>query len=128
MKQGPFAKYLMLTVYSYLSTSELLNVRYISKRTKEILIDSGILSAGRTFEIKFLNDTPCLLHGNLLKLKLNQRKAIFELVSEVKLDLSAVNGNFNLPCSHKLEERLAEFVTQLPPKFFEKKISIVNPA
>ena len=74
-----------------------------------------------------MNDTPCLLHDNLLKEKLNQKKAILELVFEVKLDLSAVNGNFNLPCSHKLEERLADCVTQLPPKFFEKKISIVNP-
>ena len=90
---------MLQTVCSYLPIESVLKFRVQSKKSRDILIDSGIASIGKTYEIKYAYDTPCLLTDNVLEEKLKEKKAILELVSEVRIEV-----NYSGNGKHRLDE------------------------
>ena len=125
---GLLPKDVLLIIYSYLPTMKILDIRSLSKHSKEILIDASVISDKRVFNIVFTNDSPCLLHESFLEEKIEKKEVILELVSEIKLDLSACNYNCRPPCGHRLDERLSELISILPSKFDRKRISLEIPS
>ena len=97
--------------------------RLLSKKTLKILIDSEIACENKVFEWKIRQTDECLLHEGGLDLTMVRINPLLQLVSEVKFYFPSNIIGPGQRC-HKLYQRVAEIIIQLPKKFDTKRVSI----
>ena len=83
------SNFLNLTVFSYLSLQKVVfDIRPLSKKIKEILVNSEIANENKTLIWKVDAVGKCLLHENRLQAEIEKFRVVLELVSEVYFDLT----------------------------------------
>ena len=76
-------------MFSYLSLQKVIfDIRPLSRKIKEILVNSEIANENKTLIWKVDAVAKCLLHENKLQAEVEMFRTVLELVSEVYFDLT----------------------------------------
>ena len=87
----------MLEICSYLELSDLFNIRQLSRQSLDMLVNSGIASSNRVFNVIGPDPMPQIVDEDWIDNFWARRCAILQLVSEIKFDVEACKGLFTIP-------------------------------